>query len=107
MSRKFCCSCYSVCSHAARTEKSVSACSRGVIKNVCCSYNGACSHAAHTERETSACRGGGHVQHESEEEDEDQEARNKELHRINEELQKADDRFVPSDYHPGISQVQS
>lgn len=36
---------------------------------------------------------------ESEEDDEDQEARNKELQRINEELQKADDRCLPSFCH--------
>ena len=45
------------------------------------------------ESEGFVCRRSESVQHqESEEDDEDQEARNKELQRIHEELQKADDR---------------
>ena len=55
------------------------------------------SSAAVCERDGSVCRGSEPVQHqESEEDDEDQEARNKELQRIHEELQKADDRCPPA-----------
>ena len=55
----------------------------------------------YTNRRRCAGRGGGPVQPESEEDDEDQEARNQELQRIHAELQKADARCSSSGVSPG------